>query len=509
MTAAYDRMHARAERLGRIAEAQAVLHWDMAAMMPDGGMAARGEQLAALAALHHGMLTAPETADAIAQAETEAGAESGGSGPDDWRRANIREFKRRREAAAALPEDLVEALSRASTACESAWRAAKPAADFKAVLPAMETLVRLTREAAEARGAALNLSPYDAMLEQYDPGAREADFAPVFARLERELPPLLEDVLEHQARAPAPRAPAGPFPRAAQKALGETLMGALGFDFAHGRLDESRHPFCGGTPDDVRITTRYDEADFTKALMGVLHETGHAMYERGLPEAWRGQPAGEALGMTMHESQSLLVEMQLCRSRPFLEFARPHMAAAFGLKGAAAESGSWSLENLERLYRRVGRGFIRVDADEVTYPLHVILRWRLEKALIEGALAPADLPGAWNEGMAGLLGVTPPDDAEGCLQDIHWYDGAYGYFPTYTLGALAAAQIFAAVREALPGLDDDVRAGNFAPLFAWLREHIHGRGSLHSTPETITAATGAPLSETAFLAHLKARYLGE
>jgi carboxypeptidase Taq len=497
MGAAYDALHARTARLSRLNEAQEVLHWDMATVMPDGGMDARGEQLAALSAVSHALLTGPETADALAAAEAEA------DGLDAWRQANVRALRRRFESERALSEDLVERLSRTATACEQAWRKAKPDADFAAVLPAFEAMVDVSREAAQARAEHLGLPLYDALLDRFDPGLREEHVAPLFDRLAADLPTLLEAALDRQAAQPAPAAPHGPFPTANQKRLAERLMAALGFDFDHGRLDESRHPFCGGVPDDVRITTRYDEADFTKALMGVLHETGHALYERGLPAAWRGQPVGEALGMTMHESQSLLVEMQVCRARPFLTFARPLMIEAFG---ADADDPAWSLDTLEQLYTRVERGFIRVDADEVTYPLHVILRYRLEKALMDGSLAPRDLPDAWTAGMEELLGVTPPDDALGCLQDIHWYDGAYGYFPTYTLGALAAAQIFAAVREALTDLDDAVAAGRFAPLFDWLRANIHGQGSLKTTQETLIDATGAPLSADAFLRHIADRY---
>jgi carboxypeptidase Taq len=279
-------------------------------------------------------------------------------------------------------------------------------------------------------------------------------------------------------------------------------MERLGFDFAHGRLDESLHPFCGGTPDDLRITTRYEEGDFTRALMGVLHETGHALYEHGLPAEWRRQPVGGARGMSLHESQSLLVEMQACRSREFLDFAAPLLRETFGGSGPA-----WSAENLHRLATRVERGFIRVDADEATYPAHVILRYRLERALVAGDLALADLPGAWGDGMVELLGVRPPDDRQGCLQDIHWYDGAWGYFPTYTLGAMSAAQLFEAAKRAVPDLLPAIAAGEFAPLVRWLRDNVHAKGSRYSTDEILTQATGRKLDAGAFERHLRLRYL--
>ena len=254
----------------------------------------------------------------------------------------------------------------------------------------------------------------------------------------------------------------------------------------------------------MRITTRYDEADFRSALMGVMHETGHALYERGLPAAWRGQPVGEARGMVLHESQSLLMEMQVCRSQAFLAFAAPLLRKAFGGDGPA-----WEADNLYRHYTRVEPGLIRVEADEVTYPAHVILRYDLERAMIAGDLAPADLPGAWAEGMRRLLGLTPPDDRLGCLQDIHWYDGAWGYFPTYTLGAMVAAQIFKAAVAAEPSIPEAIARGEFGVLVGWLRVHVHAKGSMLSTRALLVEATGRELDPEAFKSHLQRRYLAD
>jgi carboxypeptidase Taq len=279
-------------------------------------------------------------------------------------------------------------------------------------------------------------------------------------------------------------------------------MTAFGFDFDYGRLDISLHPFCGGTPNDVRITTRYDQTDFTTALMGVLHETGHAMYERGLPSNYIRQPVGKALGMSMHESQSLLIEMQVCRSQEFLQYAAPLVRLAFNGNGSA-----WEPNNLYRLYTKVERGFIRVNADEVTYPAHIILRYQLEKALINDELKLSDLPEAWNQKMQDLLGVKPPSDTLGCLQDIHWYDGAWGYFPTYTLGAMTAAQIFQAAIQNDSNINAGISQGDFQPLMVWLRSNIHSSGSLITASELLTKATGRPLDPNVFKNHLKSRYL--
>ncbi|NQV84957.1 MAG: carboxypeptidase M32 [Rhodospirillales bacterium] len=490
----YEQLEKRFKRLSALGEAEAVLHWDMSAIMPRGGAEARAEQLAELKAVQHGLMTAPEMADLFNDA--------GEAGMDDWQPANLREMKRRWIKATALSEDLVVALSKACSVCETIWRTARAEADFAAVAPSLTEVLGLTRQAAQAKAEAQDLSLYDALLDDYEPDGRAADIDPVFDTLEEFLPDFLGSVLDAQASRPAPILPEGPFPEATQKALGIQFMEALGFDFDHGRLDISLHPFCGGTPDDVRITTRYDEADFTSSLMGVLHETGHALYERGLPKAWRGQPVGEALGMSIHESQSLLVEMQVCRSDGFLSYAAPLMRAAFDGSGAA-----WQADNLYRLYTRIKPDFIRVDADEVTYPAHVILRYRLERALIDGDMEVPDIPAAWNEGMQRMLGLTPPSDREGCLQDLHWYDGAWGYFPTYTLGAMTAAQLFAAAKTDEPLIEPGIAEGNFKPLFAWLRSHVHSQGSLLSAKDLLVEATGKPLDPEVFKAHLTTRYL--
>jgi len=360
----------------------------------------------------------------------------------------------------------------------------------------------LLREKAARKAEAFGVLPYEALLDQYEPGIRVADIDRLFDDLAAFLPGFLHSVMEVQAGGGDPEAPVGPFDVDAQRRLGAELMSRVGFDFDHGRLDVSLHPFCGGVPDDVRITTRYNEDDFAHSLMGVLHETGHALYDRGLPKKWRGQPVGDACGMAIHESQSLLLEMQACRSPEFVRFMAPLARETFGGRGPA-----WEADNLIRIYNRVRPGFIRVDADEVTYPAHVILRYRLEKAMIDGDLAVADLPGAWNDGMRILLGIVPPDDRHGCLQDIHWYDGAWGYFPTYTLGAMAAAQIYAAAKASVPEIPAAIERGDFTPLMGWLRKNVHAHGSFYKTEDLIAHATGRPLDPKIFEAHLTARYL--
>lgn len=490
----YQQLETAFRRAALIDEAAAFLSWDASVNMPDHSAESRAEQMATLRVLSHEALTAPEIADWLAAAEDSSAA------LDVWQRANLREMRRFWVHRVAVPADLVAALARACSASEMVWRDAKPRGDFKAVLPGLEEVLRLTVEMGQAKAARLGTSVYDALLDQYEPDGRAAEIDAIFADLAAFLPGAIARAIEVQAEHP-PIEPQGAFAIERQRELSLELMRRVGFPFEQGRLDVSRHPFSGGTPDDLRITTRYDEANFTRALMSTLHETGHAMYEAGLPRDWRRQPVGEPRGMVIHESQSLLVEMQVCRGREFVDFAAPIIGDKLGGQGPA-----WTADNLHRLGVRVTRGFIRVAADEITYPCHVILRYRLERAMIAGDLGLDDLPGAWNDAMKELLGVVPPNHTLGCLQDIHWYDGAWGYFPTYTLGALAAAQLFQAAERAVPDLQDAFGRGEFAPLFAWLRQNVHGKASLLSTQELLTEASGQRLGTASFKAHVERRY---
>ncbi|GAB6052136.1 carboxypeptidase M32 [Magnetospira thiophila] len=494
MRDAYNQLAERFRRILVLGEAEAVLRWDQSVMMPAGGAAGRAEQLAVLETTQHGLLASPDMEDLLNEAATEE--------LDDWRAANLAGMRRMWVHAAALPSDLVAAKSHAASACERVWRTARAESDFKMVLPLLRELLAVVRQVAQAKSDHLGVGLYDSLLDEYEPDARSVHIDELFTDLGSFLPDFLGQVLERQNAAPAPLFPEGPFPVERQEALGRRLMRQLGFDFEHGRLDISLHPFCSGTTGDVRLTTRYDPADFTSSLMGVLHETGHALYDMGLPETWAHQPVGGAMGMSIHESQSLLIEMQVCRSSEFLRYAAPLIAEELGGSGPA-----WDADNLARLYTRVEPGFIRVDADEVTYPAHVILRYELEKALISGQMEVEDLPGAWNDGLDRLLGIRPPSDREGCLQDIHWYDGAWGYFPTYTLGAMTAAQLFASAKAADSELQIALSEGDFIPLLTWLRTHVHSKGCLLSAPDLLRQATGATLSTAPFKQHLQERYL--
>jgi len=493
-TSAYQDLSNRFLRLYRFEHLQAIAGWDQATMMPAKGNDARAAALAELSLLIHGQLTDPTLGDALRRAE--------GESLDDEQHANLREMRRQWEAANLLPEALVEAKSLAGARCEHSWRSQRPANDWAGFLENFREVLRLSREEARLRADALGVSPYDALMDQYEPGMNSAEIERIFGEVKTWLPGLIAQVRAKQA-GEVVIAPVGPFTIDKQRALGLEVMARLGFDFDGGRLDVSAHPFSGGTPEDSRITTRYNEADFTQSLMGIVHETGHARYEQNLPRHWLGQPIGLARSMGVHESQSLSFEMQLGRHPGFLAQIAPLVRAQFG------DQPAFDTANLARLYTRVEPGYIRVDADELTYPAHVILRFEIERALIDGEIEAEDIPALWDEKMQAYLGVdTRGNYRDGCLQDIHWTDGSFGYFPSYTLGAMYAAQYFATLRRQQPDIDARIAAGDYAPVFDWLNANIWSQASRWETPELIRRATSEALNPAHFRAHLEARYLG-
>jgi carboxypeptidase Taq len=473
----------------------AICDWDQAAMMPAGGNDARSAAMAELSVLIHQQTTAPHLADwfAVAEGETLSADE----------KTSLAALKRRWRQATLLPEKLVLAQSLAKSTCEHAWREQRKNNDWESFKANLAKVVELAREEARVRAADSGLSPYDAMLELYEPGMNCATLDALFGEVKTWLPEFIRRADECQAKNNL-LTPTGPFEIAKQKELGLAAMKLLGFDFNHGRLDVSSHPFCGGVPSDVRITTRYDQSDFMKALLGVIHETGHARYEQNLPGAWAGLPVGEARSTGIHESQSLFFEMQLARSKEFTQLLAPLAQTAF----SRAQDPAFSLDNLYAFNTRSKRGFIRVDADELTYPAHVILRYEIERALIEGDIEVDDIPSLWNEKMQAYLGLsTEGNYRDGCMQDIHWALGLFGYFPSYTLGAIYAAQEFSAANRAIEQLPTKIAAGDLGELFQWLHDNIWSKGSLLSTDELMIAATGEPLNARYFKAHLERRYL--
>jgi carboxypeptidase Taq len=485
------RVHSRLHRYNHVAS---IVGWDRNAMMPPGGNEARAAAEAELNALIHRTRTDPRLAEWLRAAETEA--------LDAVARANLREMRRDWRDANALPDSLVEAKTLAGARCEHAWRSQRPANDWRGFLENFREVVRLSREEAKLLADETGLSRYDALMDRYEPGVRAADIDRIFGEVRQWLPGLIQRAQAKQSKEPVV-APQGPFPVEAQRALNREVMTLLGFDFSAGRLDESAHPFSGGVPEDVRLTTRYNEADFVRSLLGTIHETGHARYEQNLPRDWLGQPVGTARSYGVHESQSLSFEMQLARSRPFVGLLAPLLAKHFGNQPA------FEPDNLYRLWTRVKPGYIRVDADEVTYPAHIILRYEIERPLIEGEIEAEDIPALWDEKMQALLGIdTRGNYKDGCLQDVHWSDGSFGYFPSYTLGAMYAAQWFATIRRTVPDLDARIAAGDLAPVFNWLREHIWSQASLWETPELVRKASGEALNPGHFRKHLEGRYAG-
>ena len=491
---AYSALCARHVRMYRLSHLHSIASWDQSANMPAKGNEARSLALAEMGGLLHQLATETELKgllDAAAQEDL-----------DDVERANLREMQRAWRASNALPQSLVEAKSLANSRCEHAWRSQRPANDWAGYVENLREVVRLAREEARCLSAVTGLAPYDALMDQYEPGMRSAEVDRVFGDLRQWLPGLIRDVLEKQSRETVIR-PVPPFAQAAQKALGHDAMQLMGFDFEAGRLDESAHPFCGGVPEDVRMTTRYREDDFLPSLMGTIHETGHGRYEQNLRRDWLGLPIANARSMGLHESQSLSFEMQLGSHPGFAGLLRPLVVRHLG------DQPAFEVGNLNRLLTRVKPGYIRVDADEVTYPAHVILRYEIERPLIEGQIEVEDIPALWDAKMQELLGLdTRGNFADGPMQDVHWGAGLFGYFPCYTLGAMYAAQFFAAMRRETPDLDARIAAGDLASVFDWLRSRIWNEGSRWETPELVRRASGEALNPAHFQAHLRARYLG-
>ncbi|WP_058973314.1 carboxypeptidase M32 [Type-D symbiont of Plautia stali] len=495
MTSAYQQLSRTFQRLSRFGHLGAIAGVDMQTTMPPGGSQARGEAMAELSVFMHELLTDKRLGGLFDAAQQES--------LNDVEQANLSEMQRAWQQATILPAALVEAKSLAGSRCEHAWRQQRPANDWAGFSANLKEVVKLSREEAQLRAAASGVSRYDALLDVFEPGMTSAQLDSTFGELKSWLPDLLQKAVAKQQKTPI-AAPVGPFAIEAQKQLGLSVMKTLGFDFNHGRLDVSAHPFCGGVPEDVRITTRYNENDFLSAMMGVIHETGHARYEQNLPQQWRGQPVAHARSTAMHESQSLFMEMQLGRSNSFLQHIHPQVVALMG------DQPALEVSNFIRQTQRVKPGFIRVDADELSYPAHVILRYEIERALIEGDIEVEDIPALWDEKMQQSLGIdTRGNYRDGCMQDIHWTDGAFGYFPTYTLGAMYAAQLFQAVKRAIPQVDELILNGELQPVFDWLQQNIWQHGSRFPTQQLLINATGEALNPHYFRQHLEQRYLSE
>lgn len=494
----WQKLDALCVKLHALGHASAILGADEATNMPTGGGESRANAVSVLAGMRHELATAPEIADNLAEIDDKQLSAD--------QNAALVEFKRQYRNMTCLPSEFVQRQTEIAMRSEQKWRALRAEGDWDSFAPSLQELIELTREEATMRATALGLSPYDALMEQFDPGNRTVDISPVFDRAKNFLKGFVPQVLEAQAkqleRSPR-REIKGPYSLDAQRELGIVGMKALGFDFNHGRLDVSHHPFCGGVPSDIRMTTRYSNDEFLTALMGTLHETGHALYEQGLPKNLAHWPSAQARGMSLHESQSLFVEWQIARSPEFWEWALPLAKQHIG-----EQISDWSITDVLTEVNHVERGLIRVDADEVTYPLHIIMRYEMEQDLVAGKMQATDIPEVWDAKMQEYLGLRTIDDpANGPMQDVHWPAGAFGYFPSYALGGMMAAQQWAAMEKEIPTANDQIKMGDFSEINAWRHKNIWQLGSTLSTPEIMTKATGEPLNAKYLEAHLKNRYL--
>ena len=488
---AFDRLTALWCDVADLERTAAVLEWDQLVNMPPGGAAARGEQFATVRRLAHERLTAPAVPEALAAAEAQGDL-------DEAQRAYVRVARRVYDREANVPADLVQDMAKASTEGYFAWVQARQSRSFAAFAPQLARLLKLARRYADAVGH--GGQPYDALLGVHEPGMVTSRVAEVFTALRTGLLPLIGAIAEQP---PLSRALfEQPLDEAGQWRAGERAITEFGYDWRRGRQDRSVHPFSTSfSPGDCRITTRLDPGDFGVGFFATLHEAGHAMYEQGLPEAWARGPLGQASSTGVHESQSRLWENYVGRSRPFWSHFLPVVAEC--LPGAFAHADP---EAMYRAANVVRPGLIRVEADEVTYNLHVALRFELELGLLSGDLPLDHLPAAWNDGMAATLGVRPATDLEGCLQDVHWSGGSFGYFPSYTLGNVLAAQWMETAARAVGDLPAQIGRGEFAPLLEWLRQNIHGRGAALPPDELVLAITGGPIDTAPYLEYIRTKY---
>lgn len=484
-----------------------LLGWDQETYMPSGGTAARAEQSALLAGLLHERNTSERLGELISACESDSAVQADGDAA-----ANVREMRRDYDKATKLPGDLVRELANVGSRAQDAWKGARKASDFEAFEPWLEKMVALTRRKAECLfsdgGVPAGGELYDALIDEYEADATAAQIEAVFTPLQDRLSSLVAELLD-SGKAPDDGPRRVHVPEAAQRDFGLRVIEQMGFDLKTGRLDVTTHPFCEGlAPGDTRLTTRYDEDYFMGSLYGTMHEAGHGVYEQGLrkvgpdgePSDVFGTPLADSRSLGIHESQSRGFENCVGRSRAFWEWAKPIADEHFG-----KEFARYSVEDVYKSANIVERSFIRVEADEATYNLHVMLRFGMERSIIAGDLAIRDIPGEWNERFERMMSVKVPDHAHGCLQDVHWSFGLFGYFPTYTLGNLYAAQFFEKIREEMPDLDSRIAEGDIRCVLDWMRRHVHEHGRRFTAAELCENATGKPLSPEPLMKYLEGK----
>ncbi len=485
---AYDQLIARLREVTLLGTMSSALHWDQETYLPKAATPYRGDQLAWLSGRAHALFTDPEVGEWIGSAAR------AGFDPESTEGVNVRWLQRQYDKATKLPGTFVEECAKTQTMANAAWIEARRERDFARFAPHLEALTRQARQRADYLGYAD--SRYDALLDEHEPGATTSGVGALFDSLAPTLSELVAAGAEACANLPV-LLPPGPYPEETQRVFNAEVAAAIGFDFDAGRIDTTTHPFCTTLgPRDHRITNRYDPADFTSSLYCILHETGHALYEIGLPEDQFGLPCGSAASLGIHESQSRLWENHVGRSLAFWEHWFDRAQALFPQLAGTTPEALWQHVN------RIERTFIRVEADEVTYDLHIILRFRLERALVEGEIEVADIPATWNAMFAELMGLQVDHDSHGCLQDVHWSFGGFGYFATYSLGNINAAQLMAAATRQVAGLQAQLASGQYRALLGWLREHVHQPGMRHFPVDLMQRATGQPVSPDAHLSRL-------
>ena len=494
MTDAYGRLLDLYREIHDLGGIMGLLEGDQEVVMPPRGVAGRARQQATVAGLQHDLMVAPELGNLLDEAAA-ALPES----DDPWPRANLRELKRRRDRAVKVPRRLVAELAEEGSLAQSAWAEARAKNEWPLFAPRLKRLVDLRREEADAVG--WNTERYDALLDEYEPGAKAAEMETLFTSLREGLVPVL-DALRGAPAPPTDDLWRGTFAAADQDRLGRIVLETMGYDFTAGRLDASTHPFTQGfNPGDVRVTSRYDEGDLQTGLYASMHEGGHALYEMGLPADHTGEPAGSAISLGIHESQSRTWENLVGRGRPFVGWLQGRLADTW-----TQTFGAVAADDLYRAANVVRPSLIRIEADEVTYNLHIVLRMEIERALVGGDVQVDDLPGLWREKVRRYLDLDVPTDRQGVLQDIHWSLGLFGYFPTYALGNLYGAQFHAAARKHIPDLDAQLARGETSGLLGWLRTNVHGPASLYPAEDLCRRVTGEPLSTGPFLAHVRAKF---
>jgi len=489
----YDLLTARLIELSRLGGVMGTLHWDQEVMMPKGAGAARAMQMSALAGVIHDKGTDPVLGELLGEVSA---ADEMLFNQHEW--SNIHEAARDYRLATRVPKSLVQEMVELGSNGHHIWAEARKNNRFEDFAPVIKRFVEL--KTAWAKAVFPEMEPYDANIDVYERGMTMAHLTPLFEALKATLIPLVHAIAGRTP--PKTGFLKGEFPVEKQEALARTISEKMGFSFERGRMDISVHPFCGGGhTTDVRITTRYRTDNFIESLYAVIHETGHGLYEQGRMAEFSDLPVSESLTTGIHESQSLFWERMIAQGRPFLKYALPLFRSAF--------PGHFEAVDEEALYRAVNAcqpGFIRVEADEVHYPLHVILRYEIERGLFDGSVAVSDLPGLWRDKMRGYLGIEPPDDTRGVLQDVHWSGGAFGYFPSYTLGAMYACQFYRALVRQKPEVEDEIARGEFAGTRGWLGEKIHRQGRLMHAAELCRQVTGEPLNPEHFTAYLKQKY---